>query len=91
MNSEQIISEIKRYESELAKILSRFTQDRDGIHIGRGDDPLLTQYVRELMDFLAATVTLSRLPPSLIPESPIILVLLRTKVLKISFPLCAQQ
>lgn len=56
MNSEQIISEIKRYESEPAKILSRFTQDRDGIHIGRGDDPLLTQYVRELMDFFNDTL-----------------------------------
>lgn len=50
MDSEQIVAEIKRYETELVGILSRFTHSRDGIHIGRGDDPLFRQYVRELMD-----------------------------------------
>jgi len=50
MNAEQIIDEIRRYESELAGILSRFTRDNNGIHIGRGDDPIFRQYVRELID-----------------------------------------
>lgn len=50
MDSDQITAEIKRYETELAGILSRYTRNRDGIHIGRGDDPLLRQYVRELVD-----------------------------------------
>ena len=50
MNTDQIINEIRRYESELASILSRFTDSRDSIHIGRGDDPKFRQYVRELVD-----------------------------------------
>jgi len=45
-----IIAELKRYEIELAAILGRFRRTRDGIHIDRGDDPLLRQYVRELVD-----------------------------------------
>lgn len=50
MDAEQIIGEIKRYEFELADILSRFTRDYKGSHIGRGDDPTLRQYVSELID-----------------------------------------
>jgi len=50
MNSEEIIAEIRRYESELEGILSRFSHGREGIHINRGDDPLLRQVVRELVD-----------------------------------------
>lgn len=50
MDSEQIIAEIKRYETELAGILSRFTHSHEGIHIGSGDDPLFRQYARELVD-----------------------------------------
>lgn len=50
MNADQIIAEIKRYEAELAGILSRFTRSRDSIHIGRGDDPIFRQYIRELVD-----------------------------------------
>ncbi len=50
MDADQIIAEIKRYESELAGILSRFTRSRDGIYIGDGDDPIFRQYVRELVD-----------------------------------------
>ncbi|MCK4485191.1 MAG: nucleotide-binding protein [Desulfobacterales bacterium] len=50
MEANQIIDEIKRYESELSGILSRFTRSRDGIHIGRGDDPIFRQYARELVD-----------------------------------------
>jgi predicted nucleotide-binding protein len=46
-----IIAELKRYESELSGILGRFSRTSDGIHIGRGDDPLFRQYVRELIDF----------------------------------------
>jgi len=50
MNSEEIIAEIRQYESELEGILSRFSHEREGIHINRGDDPLLRQVVRELVD-----------------------------------------
>lgn len=50
MNSEEIIAEIRRYESELEGILSRFSHGRERIHINREDDPLLRQFVRELID-----------------------------------------
>lgn len=50
MDGETIIAELRRYEGDLAGILSRFTRSHDGIHIGRGDDPLFRQYVRELVD-----------------------------------------
>jgi len=50
MDVQQIIAEIKRYEKLLAGVLSHFTKDREGIHIGKGDDPLLRQYVQELID-----------------------------------------
>jgi len=50
VDADQIIGELKRYESELLGILKRFTHDRDGIHIGQGDDPIFRQYVRELID-----------------------------------------
>jgi predicted nucleotide-binding protein len=50
VDTQQIVDEMRRYESELADILSRFTRSRDGIHIGSGDDPLFRQYVRELVD-----------------------------------------
>jgi diguanylate cyclase (GGDEF)-like protein len=46
----QIPAELKRYETELAAILSRFTRTRGSIHIGEGDDPLFRQYVGELID-----------------------------------------
>lgn len=50
MDVDQILAEFKRYETDLAAILSRFTRTHDGIHIGGGDDPLFRQYVRELID-----------------------------------------
>ena len=50
MDAELIIAEIKKYETELAGILSRFTRSRDGLHIGRADDALFRQYVIELTD-----------------------------------------
>ena len=50
MDADKIIGELKRYEGELAGILTRFSRTRDGIHIDRGDDPHFRQYVRELMD-----------------------------------------
>ena len=50
MNGDLIVAEIKRYETELAGILSRFTRGRDSVHIGSGDDPIFRQYVRELVD-----------------------------------------
>ena len=50
MNADQIISELRRYECELARILASFTHRTDAIRIGQGDDPLLRQYVLELID-----------------------------------------
>src|SRR5438067_20806 len=50
MDALQIIGELKRYDAELTEILSRFKHDREGIHISRTDDPLIRQYVRELID-----------------------------------------
>lgn len=51
MTPDVIISEIERYESELARILRGFKRTSGGLHIGAGDDPLYRQYVRELVDF----------------------------------------
>lgn len=50
VDANQIIGEVKRYETELVGILSRFLHNRDSIHIGRGDAPILQQYVCELVD-----------------------------------------
>lgn len=50
MDVNQIIAESKRYEAEFAGILSRFEKSRDSIHIGRSDDAVFRQYVRELVD-----------------------------------------
>ena len=50
MNAEQIVGEIRRYETELTGILSRFDKGRDGIWIKHSDDPILRQYVREIVD-----------------------------------------
>ncbi|MDK9718811.1 MAG: nucleotide-binding protein [Trichlorobacter sp.] len=45
-----IIAALRRYEGNLAGILSRFTHTSDGIYISHGDDPLFRQYVQELVD-----------------------------------------
>lgn len=50
MTPDQILAEFERYESELSSIYGNFNHARDGIHIGKGDDPLYRQYVRELID-----------------------------------------
>jgi hypothetical protein len=50
MESWRTLAEIKRYETEFAAILSRFKKGREGIWIGEGDDPILRQYVREIID-----------------------------------------
>ena len=50
MDVDKIVAELKRYESEFAGILLRFTRSRDSIHIGSGDDPLFRQYIHELID-----------------------------------------
>lgn len=50
MKSEEIIAELKRYETELSRILSNFNHTREGIYIERNDDPLFRQYVREILD-----------------------------------------
>jgi len=50
VNTEQIVAEIAKYETELASILPRFTRGNDSMHIGLGDEPIFRQYVRELVD-----------------------------------------
>lgn len=50
MNAEEIVTEIRRYQGELAGILSRFTRSPNSISIGPGDDPIFRQYVREIID-----------------------------------------
>jgi REase_DpnII-MboI len=50
MDAEQTLAEVKRHETEFAAILSRFKSNRDGIWIGEGDDPILRQHVREIID-----------------------------------------
>ena len=50
MNAEQIIAEIKRYETELMGILSHFILTRNGKYIRHTDDPVFRQYIRELID-----------------------------------------
>lgn len=56
MTPDQIIAEFERYESELSRILANFKRTRDGIYIGKEDDPLYSQYVRELIDFYNDTL-----------------------------------
>jgi predicted nucleotide-binding protein len=50
MDADTIIAELKRYESELAGILSRFNRSRDCIRIDQADEPLFRQYVHEIKD-----------------------------------------
>jgi len=40
----------------LSRILANFKRTRNGIYIGKGDDPLYRQYVRELIDFYNDTL-----------------------------------
>ena len=50
MTPEQVIEELDRYESELARIHASFKRTREGIWIADGDEALYRQYVRELID-----------------------------------------
>jgi|LDZT01.1.fsa_nt_gi predicted nucleotide-binding protein len=50
MEADKIIAELKRYENAIEEIKSRFSKNRDSIHIKSEDDPLLRQYVHELND-----------------------------------------
>jgi hypothetical protein len=50
VNADQVVAELRRYESELTGILSRFIKGHDSIHIYRDDDPIFRQDVRELYD-----------------------------------------
>jgi predicted nucleotide-binding protein len=51
MDAQTVDAELARYEAALEEqILSRFTRNRDGIHIARSDDPMFRQYVNELVD-----------------------------------------
>lgn len=50
MTPEQIIAEIERYEMEFQRILDGFTHTPNSLHIGRGDEALYRQFVREILD-----------------------------------------
>lgn len=50
MDADQALGLLVEYESQLAAILSRFTKDREGIHIKREDDARTRQIVLELRD-----------------------------------------
>jgi hypothetical protein len=52
VEKEQVLKELRTYESELIGILDRFNRTRDGIHIDRADDPRFREMVIELRDFL---------------------------------------
>lgn len=56
MTPEQVIAEIERYETELARIHASFKRTREGIYIADGDEPLYRQYVRELVDLYNDTL-----------------------------------
>lgn len=50
MQTQSILAELQRYESELDRILRGFKRTSSGLWIGEGDDPLYRQYARELVD-----------------------------------------
>src|SRR6516165_8766454 len=47
---QSVLAQLKRYENEIAGILSRFHSSRDSIDIQNSDIPIYRQYVRELID-----------------------------------------
>jgi DpnII restriction endonuclease len=51
MDADQALGLLADYESQLAAILSRFKQDREGLHIKREDDARTRQIILELRDF----------------------------------------
>lgn len=50
MTNDEVLATLEGYENELAAILSRFREDRSGIHIGRDDEPRYRQIGQELVD-----------------------------------------
>lgn len=56
MDSRDTLSTLANYKDELSGILSRFSHDRDSIHIDHNDDPRFRQIVIELRDFLNDTL-----------------------------------
>lgn len=50
MQQKEMIALLENYETNLEKILSRFTKTRDGIHINQEDDARFRQLVLELRD-----------------------------------------
>jgi len=50
MKQEEMVALLERYKRELEGILSRFTKDRDGIHIDTSDDARFRQVALELKD-----------------------------------------
>ena len=50
MTSEELITHLEQYETDLSGILSRFIKTRDHIYINRNDDPKYRQTVQELVD-----------------------------------------
>jgi hypothetical protein len=51
MDVEAALDFLRKYESELDGILSRFSRTRDGIHIAHDDSPRFEQMVVEIRDF----------------------------------------
>lgn len=56
MDSRDTLSTLANYKDEMSGILSRFSHDRDSIHIDHNDDPRFRQIVIELRDFLNDTL-----------------------------------
>lgn len=52
MTPDDILTALKGYESEVGQILSRFTRNREGIHIAQQDNYRLRIIVTELIDLL---------------------------------------
>ncbi len=52
MDIETVKKTLKQYVSELDSIVSRFTKNRNGIHINRDDDYRMREIATELYDFI---------------------------------------
>jgi len=53
MTSDEVLAALQDYENELINILSRFREDRAGIHINLEDEPRYRQIGQELIDLLS--------------------------------------
>lgn len=53
MEATDFITQVENYRKQLQGILSRFSESQEGIHIGKNDEALLRQVVRELDDLFS--------------------------------------